>query len=207
MPIVGIGHSLGSCKYYRYKSHGSDPCKTKTQHKQFLMLLITLQAVKLPPPSWQPRHFHRALLAEHFNSNSFASVQHAFTLLKVAHSTAVSWNGKWSLFLCQIWHQHTCTQHLLLNTYCLIIWCNYFTVAYGVRGQRRYRPQAKLKSNCQLQLLMMSRISLVLPNMQVAVPTYCHWNWLSALGIDAGSPKVLNQGWQQCITGRVYRIS
>lgn len=157
--------------------------------------------LKLPPPSQQPRHFHGALLAEHFNSNSFASIQHAFTLLKVAHSTAVSLKGKWSLFLCQVWHQHTRTQHVLLNTYCLIIWCNYFSVAYGVRGQRRYRPQAKLKSNCQLQLLVMSRITLVLPNMPVAVPTYCHWNWLSTLGINAGSPKVLNQGWQQRITG------
>lgn len=122
MPRVGIGHSLGSYKYYRYKGHGSDPCKTKTQHKQFFILLVPLQAAKasssvttaLSLPQGSPGRSAGKL---HFNSNSFASVQHAFTLLKVAYSIAVSLKGKWSLFLCQTWHQHTYTvaQQILLD--------------------------------------------------------------------------------------------
>lgn len=134
MPIIGIGHSLGSCKYYRYKGHGSDPCKTKTQHKQFFMLLITLQAAKasssITTASSLPRGSPRRSAGKlHFNSNSFASVQHAFTLLKVAHSIAVSLKGKWNLFLRQT-HQHV----YCCSTHCLIIWCKYFRVAYGVWG-------------------------------------------------------------------------
>lgn len=96
MPIAGIGHSLASCKYYRYKGHGSDPCKTKTQHKQFFTLLITPQAAKASPsvmtalslPQGSPGRSAGKL---HF---SFASVRHAFTLLKVANSIAVSLKGK-----------------------------------------------------------------------------------------------------------------
>lgn len=61
-------------------------------------------------------------------------------------------------------------------------------------GQRQFRPQVKLKSSCQLQLVVMGNMKdfTVLPNMQAAVLTYCKWNWLPTLGIDAGSHKVLN---------------
>lgn len=160
MPIVGIGHSLGSCKYYRYKGHGSDPCKTKMQHKQFFVLLTTLQAAKasssittaLSLPQGSPGRSAGKL---HFNSNNFVSVQHAFTLLKVTHSIAVSLKGKWSLFLCQTRYQHTCTvaQHTAWSFDASIL--GWLMV---LEGQRRFRPQVKLKSNCQLQLVVMGNM-------------------------------------------------
>lgn len=96
MPIAGIGHSLGSYKYYTYKGYGSDPCKTKTQHKQFFILLIPLQAAKASSSVTTALSLAQGSPGKklHFNSNSFASVQHAFTLLKVAYNIAVSLKGK-----------------------------------------------------------------------------------------------------------------
>lgn len=119
MPIVRIGHSLGSCKYYRYKGHGSDPCKTKPQHKHFFMLLITLQVAKassfiMTALSLLQGSPGRSAGKLHFNSNSFASVQHAFTLLKVAHSICSQFEGQVKLvFMSNMTpaHMHCCSTH------------------------------------------------------------------------------------------------
>lgn len=208
MPKVGIGQSLGSCKYYRYKGHGSDPCKNKTQHKQFFMLLITLQAAKassfitkaLPLPQGSPSSSAGKL---HFNPNSFASVQHAFTLLKAAQSIAVSLKGEWSSFLCQTWHQHMCAvaQHTARSFHAIIL--GWLVVLEGQEGGTDHKLSSKATASSSFSWWAMWRISLVLPNMRVSVPTYCKWNWLSTVGIDAGSHKVPNQ----CIAGTVHRLS
>lgn len=125
MPIDGIGHSMRPCT--------TDPCKTTCSTVLFLMLPVTLQAAKASPSTTQqPHHIHSSVLGwsagkSHFNPSCCASFPHASY---TNHPVRMSLNCKWSLFFFpHLKHDNTTACALLLNTHCLIIWCEDSRVA------------------------------------------------------------------------------